>query len=452
MKFKRIKLKIALPMLLLTLLTGCGQGQGTVSNSAGTNEEVTISSVLAESDQTPSNQESEQPKSETDLLLDIEDKEKRFTEAEKLLAGKITNIEDGLENNLRILRIMAECKSEESDEVFLDDDEFNGVKNRVLEAVEKHNGKSAILFFDLDGWFPEEGFLSIYDNRDRLTYANNSLEWDKENHYNYEAFKPDYSTEAYRYLQDSSYQYDGAGRLTTITVHLTDYQHDEPFERIDRATYDDEGKLINVYHGDDLYEEYKYNANGNCISDKVRRLEDPAKDDWYTTEYQYGKDGFLQKATDRYFVEYEEKKLIADTYEYDASEKYKAVYVPARIVLLTDQLGKRLCPQKSVGGGASEACTMLKYDVIRSYEKFGGIDIVGDEAPEDELTEDESTEEAYDLLPKYYCERGRAYMIGVTKDHGNGFVEYVQYELTYHGEKLHDVVCMHALYYLPGRF
>ena len=85
-----MKWKLALPILMLSILVGCGEGQE-ANNVSGTSIDKSLSSSQAneKSSQELESQEPSKPRTEIDILMEIQDPEERYEEAKKLIEPKI---------------------------------------------------------------------------------------------------------------------------------------------------------------------------------------------------------------------------------------------------------------------------------------------------------------------------------------------------------------------------
>lgn len=84
----------------------------------------------------------------------------------------------------------------------------------------------------------------------------------------------------------SSYLYDTAGNLVEETINDKTY----------RYSYDESGKILNKTLGDDILEEYIYDANGHLLKHSYRAS--PSDFYFHTHEYTYNADGQLIREVD----------------------------------------------------------------------------------------------------------------------------------------------------------
>ena len=465
MKLKKMKWKLALPILMLSLLAGCGEGQE-ANNVSGTSIDKSLSSIQAneKSSQELKSQEPSKPRTEIDILMEIQDPEERYEEAKKLIEPRLSSIKENFDDNLKILRIMGECKS---DYALLSDQELQDYKKQVLEKLELYHGKSAILYlgcwdfeYKRDGstinQIPIDPSYTIFDNKDRLIYKNNNKNFDSSNIY--EEYSPNHYTTVSLYARDFYVQYDDNDRKESITLCFTGDSGN--VERIDRAEYDSHGNAIQIYQNEIVTDKYEYNENGECVKSQHKRFfpssghemidtvlgQRNLNDEWCVCEYQYRKDGYLSKKTTRYY-DYWEDKNVTDVTNYDKESKVKVKTIDDCNLNLKDQLGKRICVQNG-----------LKIALINTYfmacHMAAPIEVYecNEEQPETISENDfDALDDMFEILPSYYYDHDRVLMVGVVKDCGDDFVEYLQYEVQYtpSGE-IRVVYCSgHAIYYLP---
>lgn len=466
MKLKKLKSMLVLPILMLSLLAGCGEEQE-ANNVSGSSTDKSQSSMQAneKNSQELESQEPSKPRTEIDILMEIQDPEERYEEAKKLIEPRLSSIKENFDDNLKILRIMGECKS---DYALLSDQELQEYKKQVLEKLERYHGKNAILYLGCwDYEYKRDGssinptiqidpIFTIFDDKERLIYKNNNINYDPSNIY--EEYCPSHGTIVSLYAQDFYVQYDDNDQKESITIHFADDYGN--VERVDRAEYDSQGNAIRIYQNEIVTDKYEYNENGACVKSQHKRffpssgneIIDTASgrrnlnDEWSVCEYQYRKDGYLSKVTTKYY-DYWEDKNVTDVTNYDKESKVKVKSIDNCNLNLKDQLGEKIC----AGYG-------IKLSLINTYytacHMAAPIEVYecNEEQPETISENDfDALDDMFEILPSYYYDHDRVLMVGVVKDCGDDFVEYLQYEVQYtpSGE-IRVVYCSgHAIYYLP---
>lgn len=263
------------------MLMGCEEtpsaGQEIVSTETQISEQETIQTEGSDL----GSQEAEEPQepSKYAYLLEIKSLNKRYSEAYKLLEPNLTDLGNHLEDNLELLWIMVGCRKENTlDQVLLSEEEISGIKSKIMEKVKEHNGKSAIVYFDVSaGKDKTTDAYYVFDDQDRLVYENGM-----EGHI-YEEYDLDSSTWTNLYADEVTFAYNTEGNLESIHIHMLPNLA-EMSERIDRVEYNEHGCPIGIWKGDKLkkFDDVEYNEDGLVTKYNGR-------------EIVYREDGFLKK-------------------------------------------------------------------------------------------------------------------------------------------------------------
>ena len=168
MKLHNWKWKMLTVVISMCFWVGCGKNTGMVQDPSETIHSQTITSEAAE-DSTQLSEETPQEESQFAYLLEIENTNKRYSEAYKLLKPNLEDIEQDLEQNLELLWIMADCKKAGTrTEILLSDTDIVTLKQDILEKVAENHGKNAIVYLDVDD--RKNNVINIFDDYDRLVY------------------------------------------------------------------------------------------------------------------------------------------------------------------------------------------------------------------------------------------------------------------------------------------
>lgn len=418
MKKQSLKQFICMTMALV-LLAGCGEASSTDQEKSSTETQVSEQVTDQTESSATDGQEAEesQKSSKYGDLLEIKSRNKRYSEAYKLLKPNLTDLENHLEDNLELLWIMVGCRNENTlDQVLLSKEEINDVKSKVMEKVKEHNGESAIVCFDVyvskdkttDAYY-------VFDDQDRLVYENGM-----EGHI-YEEYALDSSTWTNLYADEAAFAYNTDGYLESIHIRLLPNLA-EMSERTDRVEYNEHGWPIGIWKGNKLetFDDVEYNEDGLVTKYNGR-------------EIVYREDGFLGKISGDEWVE---------EMTFDDGQKFKFEYKPFEFAL-------------------SEYMEAIRWDIsavqwsfeisTARYGSFGKVDYADDEEKNFALPEYMTF-----VMPEYNKKlEGKEviYNISMPKDLGDGFVEYAQYGIQYNqlGELESIGYNGHVLCYLPGK-
>ena len=294
MEFKKIKWKMALPMLALALLAGCEKGSSPIVDSTDKNQNITNSTsnvTTAESvtDVTASAEESVHEKTKLEIIMEMSDQEEKAVQLYDLL---MENMEDSEVAEALVSVIISKQFNEQFVLPYVSEEFRTTQKSAYNDKIKEHQCEFARYIYTHGYWDnnfnykPDKSkdYVSIvcYDENGRVTYAPVL--------YEYHCFDYTEFAKEVVYYYDEEGRWVGTDRLYNGLIsgwQLYNLGTDGWEPRTDRIEYDGKGRLNKYYTGNELYAKIKYDGQG-CLS----KIEFPPNQS-YT--YVYGKDGYLTK-------------------------------------------------------------------------------------------------------------------------------------------------------------